>query len=181
VCGRGPCAATLNAQVRFATRALARAGLEPTAIAERINDNVVADVGDQRFCTAVFAALDIGETLVAELVSAGHPSPMVLRADGTVATISTSGPLLGVLTSATYESTRVEIARGDTLVVLTDGLLEARDPAGDFFEPLLMPLLERMAARSVEEVAEAITAAVSAFTEGHTNDDIAVVVIQPTA
>jgi serine phosphatase RsbU (regulator of sigma subunit) len=180
VCGRGPSAASLNAQVRFGARALARTGIGPVELATHLNENVVADATDQRFCTAVFAHLSIAESIAAEIVTAGHPSPMILRRDGTVYEIATTGPLLGVFPGATYESTSVIVGQGDTLIMLTDGLLEARDADGAFFEPLLVPLVEGLVGRTVDEIADAITKAVRLFTGGPQLDDIAIVVIQPS-
>jgi serine phosphatase RsbU (regulator of sigma subunit) len=60
-------------------------------------------------------------------------------------------------------------------------LLEARDAEGAFFEPLLVPLVEGLVGRTVDEIADAITTAVRLFTGGPQLDDIAIVVIQPSA
>ncbi|MEY2420932.1 MAG: hypothetical protein QOI95_999 [Acidimicrobiaceae bacterium] len=179
VCGRGPSAASLNAQVRFSARALARHGLRPSALADELNQIVTADAEDDRFCTAVLATIKAGPPVRVEAVSAGHPSPVVLRRTGTVEVLATTGPLLGVFDDASYRSVEVVLDAGDTLVVLTDGLLEARNSSGAFFEPEFVPLLAGLGGRGTEDIASVITAAVRTFVGGPLNDDLALVVIQP--
>ena len=179
VCGRGPSAASLNAQVRFSARALARHGLRPDVLADELNRIVTADAEDGRFCTAVIASIKPGPPLRVEAVTAGHPSPVVLRGAGVVEELAVTGPLLGVIAGASYSSVEVVLDVGDTLVVLTDGLLEARNEAGAFFEPDFLPLLAGLVGRSTEDIASAITQAVRAFVGGPFNDDLALVVVQP--
>jgi serine phosphatase RsbU (regulator of sigma subunit) len=62
---------------------------------------------------------------------------------------------------------------------MTDGLLEARNPSGEFFEPEFFPLLEGLGGRDADTIASVITAAVRRFVGGPLNDDLALVVIQP--
>jgi PAS domain S-box-containing protein len=179
VCGRGPSAASLNAQVRFSARALARHGLRPDALADELNGIVNADAEDDRFCTAVIASIKPGPPLRVEAVTAGHPSPVVLRSSGAVEVFDVTGPLLGVIDRASYSSVEILLDPGDTFVALTDGLLEARNEAGAFFEPDLLPLLSGLVGRTAEDIASSITERLKAFVGGPLNDDLALVVIQP--
>jgi serine phosphatase RsbU (regulator of sigma subunit) len=179
VCGRGPSAASLNAQVRFSARALARHGLRPDALADELNGIVNADAEDDRFCTAVIASIKAGPPLRVEAVTAGHPSPVVLRSSGAVEVFDVTGPLLGVIDHASYSSVEILLDPGDTFVALTDGLLEARNEAGAFFEPDFLPLLSGLVGRTAEDIASSITERLKAFVGGPLNDDLALVVIQP--
>jgi serine phosphatase RsbU (regulator of sigma subunit) len=179
VCGRGPSAASLNAQVRFSARALARHGLHPGPLADELNQIVTADAEDDRFCTAVLASIDAGPPVRVETVTAGHPSPVVLRGSGQLESVAATGPLLGVFDEASYSSVDVALDMGDTFIVVTDGLLEARDETGAFFEPEFLPLLAGLVGRGAEDIASVITGAVRSFVGGRLNDDLALVVIQP--
>jgi PAS domain S-box-containing protein len=182
VCGRGPSAAALNAQVRYTSRALARAGYGPAAIAAEVNANVLADVDDSRFCTAVFALVHPagdGEPTTVELVGAGHPPPLVLDPDGTVTPAAARNPLLGVVPDVEFTPSLVELRPGATLVVVTDGVLEARDRGGDFYDDeRLAALLSGLAGQDAEAIADAIDDSVRAFADGVLDDDVAVVVVQ---
>ncbi len=180
VCGRGPGAAALNAQVRFAARALARTGLDVGQVTTGLNANVVADSEDERFCTAVIAALapdDRGITV--ELVAAGHPEPILVRPDGAVSVCHGNNPLLGVLAEVTFTPTRVHLTRGDVLVLVTDGVLEARSPHGEFFGEGRLHDAARRSTRTAAGVADSIHAAVASFAH-RLADDLAIVAVQAT-
>lgn len=182
VCGRGPSAAALNAQVRYSSRALARAGYGPAEIAAEVNANVLADVDDSRFCTAVFALVHPGPAggpTTVEIVGAGHPSPVVLAADGTVTPAGVRSPLLGVMPDAEFTPTTVELPPGSTLVVVTDGVLEARNARGEFYDDeRLAALLAGLGGQDAETIASAIDDSVSAFADRALDDDVAVVVVE---
>ena len=85
-----------------------------------------ADICDQelpscQFCTAVYGVVDL-ETLTLTLARAGHPEPILVRADGSSQRLSIPGSLLGVLADATFPPHHVRLATGDRLVLYTDGL-----------------------------------------------------------
>ena len=61
------------------------------------------------------------------LASAGHPSPVVVRADGTATAVATGGDLLGVFEHASTVVDDITLAPGDALVCFTDGVTERRD------------------------------------------------------
>ncbi len=181
VSGRGPSAAALNAQVRFAARALARTGIDAGQVATALNDNVVADAEEERFCTAVIATLapdDAGITI--ELVAAGHPAPIVARSDGTLEECDGGhNPVLGVLADVAYAPATVHLTPGDVLVVVTDGVLEARNPDGEFFDECRLREAIRRATRTAAGIADGIHAAVGAFARPAT-DDLAIVTVEAT-
>jgi sigma-B regulation protein RsbU (phosphoserine phosphatase) len=69
----------------------------------------------------------VGDTLTVRLASGGHPPALVLRADGTAEFLSTRGGMLvGVLAAAQFVEVRTVLRPGDTLLLYTDGLTEAR-------------------------------------------------------
>jgi hypothetical protein len=129
VCGKGAQAAALTALARYTIRALA--DRDPATVLGRLNDAVTRDqefVRD-RFLTAlmIIATIDSGQ-LRLELAAAGHPAPLVLRADATVERLAVSGPLIGVTSGVTYLPGHAVLSPGDTMLLYTDGLTDARAP-----------------------------------------------------
>ena len=97
-----------------------------------LNDALMRDLTllPERFMTALFAiaSLDDGR-LSLEVASAGHPAPVVLRGDGSVERVAVGGALLGMSTGVEYSSERIMLEPGDSVVLYTDGLTDARAPA----------------------------------------------------
>jgi serine phosphatase RsbU (regulator of sigma subunit) len=128
VSGKGAAAALLMAAVRALVRSrwdepdLARAaGL----ISRSVFDNVPAS----RYATAFLARLDPLRGRL-RYVNAGHQPPLVVRAGGAVETLASGGFPLGLLESGAYRAGEVTLAPGDTLLIFSDGVCEARNPAG---------------------------------------------------
>ncbi|KOG42463.1 PP2C family protein-serine/threonine phosphatase [Streptomyces resistomycificus] len=133
VCGKGPQAAAVTSLTRYTLRAAAVHDSDPVSALTTLNKVLherYAGSGDPRYCTAVFGTLepDPGTGQVAiHLASGGHPPVLVLRADGTTDFLPTPGGLLvGILPSAPFVTATTVLDPGDTLLLYTDGLTEAR-------------------------------------------------------
>jgi serine phosphatase RsbU (regulator of sigma subunit) len=88
---------------------------------------------DSRYITAAYVFIDVGRRCLRYSV-AGHPPPLMWRAAaGRIEKLSDGSIVLGVIENAVYGSTEVPFAPGDRLILLTDGLLEAQNRAGDWF------------------------------------------------
>jgi serine phosphatase RsbU (regulator of sigma subunit) len=111
-----------------------------------------------------------------DVTNAGHPACLVLRADSSVQPVDDSDVLLGVTDLASYAETTVELAPGDTLVLHTDGITEARGADGMFGEERLHAVLKEMAGLPAQAVVEALAVAISEHLGDRSHDDIAVVV-----
>ncbi|TXS57722.1 hypothetical protein EAO77_04650 [Streptomyces sp. t39] len=174
VCGRGAEAAAMTGLARHTLRTLLEDGVPPGLALERLN-KALLDQEAPRFVTALIAVLTPtgpGECEV-EIVSAGHPRPLVGRADGRVEEVAGSGLLLGVLPGLGLRAARLRVVAGDTLVMFTDGLTEARNAQGVMFEELL-PQAVRDCAATPDPSAELIARASKFRTTG--DDDTAVLV-----
>ncbi|MFG2359187.1 PP2C family protein-serine/threonine phosphatase [Streptomyces sp. NPDC048521] len=120
---------------------------EPTleAVAERL-ERALAREGTRRdgidafegFTTAVLAELPHGDGVV-RIVNRGHPAPLLLHADGTLRTLTAPEPALplGMADLGMWPDRALEadFPSGATLLLYTDGLSEARDAHGRFYEP----------------------------------------------
>ncbi|MER7682895.1 SpoIIE family protein phosphatase [Streptomyces sp. NPDC096934] len=130
VCGKGPQAAAVTSLTRYTLRAAAMHDPEPVNVLTTLNTVLHERYtsGDTRYCTAIFGTLHPleGEVEV-RLASGGHPSALIQRADGSADYLPTpGGMLIGVLPKAEFATARTRLLAGDTLLLYTDGLTEAR-------------------------------------------------------
>ncbi|WP_030861364.1 PP2C family protein-serine/threonine phosphatase [Streptomyces sp. NRRL F-2747] len=132
VCGKGPQAAAVTSLTRYTLRAAALHDPDPVSALTTLNRVLHERYagGDPRYCTAVFGLLELGPAtgqVAVRLAAGGHPPALVLRADGTADFLPTPGGLLvGVLPAARFTAATTVLGPGDTLLLYTDGLTEAR-------------------------------------------------------
>ncbi|MEU6123507.1 GAF domain-containing SpoIIE family protein phosphatase [Streptomyces sp. NPDC047123] len=176
VCGRGAEAAAFTALARHTLRTLLEEGVGPGTALSRLNSALLHE-GSTRFVTALIAVLTPradGTGWQAELVSAGHPGPLVRDSEGTVRTEQPKGLLLGVVPDATYHPRTVRLDRGDALVLFTDGLTEARSAQGVQFEEQLPDAVRKYAAVPGTAATDLVAAAAAFREQG--DDDTAVLI-----
>jgi PAS domain S-box-containing protein len=173
VCGRGPEAAALTALARYTVRAAAIGRRRPTAVLELVNEALVRQDLDNRFCTMVYARLAPerdGCSVV--LGAAGHPPPIVVRANGRAERVATSGSLLGILPDIGVSDTELRLGPGDTLLMFTDGLVERPPPDS----PDLGTLLRSCAGQDADTIAAMVETTL--IGDAETRDDVALVVVR---
>ncbi|MGH3112835.1 MAG: PP2C family protein-serine/threonine phosphatase, partial [Gaiellaceae bacterium] len=179
VCGKGADAAALTALVRYTIRAAAVQARKPKRVVAALNDAILRQRQEREFCTIAYARVR-PETLGARVTvcCGGHPLPLIVRASGLVEPAAKPGSLIGVFAEPDLSDVVVELAPGDTLVLYTDGVTEARSPDGAFGENLLPEVLAGSAGRSADEICKRIESAVLDFQAGRPRDDIALVVLR---
>ncbi|MFF1439559.1 PP2C family protein-serine/threonine phosphatase [Streptomyces sp. NPDC058295] len=180
VCGKGPQAAAVTSLTRYTLRAAALHDSDPVAALSTLNkvlhERYSAD-GDPRYCTAVFGVLEpdpaTGQVVV-RIASGGHPPVLVLRADGTADFLPTPGGLLvGVLPDARFVAATTVLAPGDTLLLYTDGLTEARtgeDRDTLYGDESLRAFAAEHAGRPPQAVVQALTELLDEFGDGLDDD-----------
>ena len=127
VCGKGPEAAVVTSLVRHTLRAVSRSPSAREALA-LLNEVLVRDELDGRFCTACLAIVDPGPQGVdVDLAVAGHPLPRLIEPDQPARPIGEAGTLLGIIDEPTIGECRFRLADGSTLLLFTDGLLGKDD------------------------------------------------------
>ncbi len=112
-----------------------------------------------------------------DLASAGHPPALVLRAGGAVDEIPTTGVSLSLLDDAIYDTVRADLEPGDTLVLYTDGVTEARGAEDLFGDEGLRRTLAGLTALRPPAIVEAIAVAVSEHLGDRPHDDIALLAV----
>lgn len=176
--GKGPEAAGLTGLSRHTMRAAALRDPDPTQILAVLNDALIQHDPSESFCTAVCCELEVNEgTVRLRVAGGGHPSALVLRADGAVEAVPSTGMLLGLFGEAECKSTTVDLAPGETLVLHTDGVTEARRGDDLFGDQRLCDLLASAHDRTAHGLADHVLQAVREFRDHHRSDDIALLAL----
>ncbi|MGL5012201.1 MAG: PP2C family protein-serine/threonine phosphatase, partial [Paracoccaceae bacterium] len=129
---------------------------EPDAVARRLNRLMIEDVQAEQYFTLAYAEVDVLTGDVA-LVQAGHPHPVILRADGQIDVIGAGGLPIGLIADAAFETVFARLMPGDRLVLLSDGVTECPSPTGEELgQEGLVKLLERLADLSSAQLIEAL-------------------------
>ncbi|MDQ3375875.1 MAG: PAS domain S-box protein [Actinomycetota bacterium] len=182
--GKGAEAAAVTALARYTIRAVTMSNDLPSEILSGLNEAMLRQLPEDRFCTAACARLeplDDAPGVGIAVSRAGHPPPLLVRVDGTVEEISCPGRALGVFPDAELDDTRMRLMPGETIVFYTDGVTEARDPDGGFFgEERLHRFVGEHAGEHAADLARALKNAVLEFQEGYPRDDLALLVMRAT-
>ncbi|PWI45066.1 SpoIIE family protein phosphatase [Streptomyces sp. ICBB 8177] len=187
VSGKGPQAAALTSLTRYTLRAAALHDPEPAAALRTLNAVLhqrYAAGGDPRYCTVVFGILTPGgdgEPAGVRLASGGHPPALILRADGHAEYLPTPGGLLvGALPDAPFVTAETTLAPGETMLLYTDGLTEARTgPSGALYgDDALRAFATHHAPAAPHQLITALTRLLEGFGTG-LNDDTALFTLGP--
>jgi len=165
--GHGVGPALLAAETRAFVRALALRDDRPDRVLADANRLLAADVTDGRFVTLALAAVD-SRTGAAMYASAGQGPLLVLRTGGESIQLPSTGLPLGILPEAGFESPPpVELARGDALVLISDGIFECDTRDG---KDLGIEAVIQAARRNLGGTADAMLKALMDLTESVTPD-----------
>jgi PAS domain S-box-containing protein len=181
VCGRGPAAAALTGLVRHTLRSAVVREQVPSQVLAQTNQAMLQQIDDARFCTAAYVRVDVEDPPTGRVrisaSSAGHPRPIVVRADGTAEALDCSGTLLGVVEDPSLPDVTVDLGPGDAVVLYTDGVTEARRGNELFGEARLVETLASLGGTSAEAIAGGLEQAVADFRRS-ARDDTAILVIE---
>jgi phosphoserine phosphatase RsbU/P len=182
VCGKGVAAAKSTALARYTLRAGARRRGRPSLILASLNQALLDWLTDDpRFLTAIYATVRPARGGASvQISSAGHPLALVRRAGGEVREFGRPGALLGVMTDPELRDSRRLLRPGDSLVMFSDGVTEARGHADrDLYgEERLHRLVGGLGGMTAARMAEAISRATRAFSGGRLSDDTVVLVLR---
>lgn len=166
VSGKGMTAALLAACLEALSAGPIEEGLPPDAIFARIARLLYARTSAESFATAFLGVLEPATGRV-RYANAGHNPALVVRASGAVEQLVATGTPLGILPSARYPASEVVLAPGESLVLYTDGIVEATNPADEEYglERLIDAVL-RHRGEGLEEFARCLDADLEAFAAG---------------
>ncbi|MDQ1705332.1 MAG: phosphoserine phosphatase RsbU/P [Frankiaceae bacterium] len=174
VVGHGARAATLAALARYTVRTLAVLQASPRRVLEGLNHMVLARDEPERFLSAVYLTIrQSARGVEVRLARAGHPAPLLRRADGTVEVIEAPGGLLGCLPDPAVKDVRLLLEPGDLLLLYTDGVSEARRGDDQFTDRRLQALLSSTCP-DPRTIVDVVIEAVLAHSGEELADDVAV-------
>lgn len=176
VSGKGVDAAVLTAFIKFTIRGIALRRRDPGAILGEFNTAFAQTVENPYLFVSMFVGVLDTETLQLRYASAGHDSAFIRRSSG-VQQLAVTGPVLGVMEEP-FETKILQLEDGESIVLATDGLTEARNRLGDLLgETGAMALIE---ASSVQPqlLADELVAQVKALSGNRTRDDLAVLAVR---
>ena len=178
VSGKGLGAALLTSMLQGAISGMTL-GTDPALLINHLNRFLCnhAEVG--RYATMFFGIVDEHGNL--DYINAGHPSPILIRRNGSAEEAFTEGSFpVGLVPEAEYCTARVKLEPGDTLVLFSDGVTEAMDPQEELFGmPRLVKLLTGHNETALDELQKVVLEAVENFAHGTSQaDDLTLLLVR---
>jgi len=178
VSGKGMPAALLMSSLQAALKPLIWDTRSPRELCRRLNRILceIAPVG--KFVSFFYAVLDSKDNRLT-YCNAGHNAPVLVRANGAASELNVAGAVLGQFPDWVYEQSDLQLRPGDTLMMFTDGLVEASNEDHDEFgeEGVIRVALENRGA-SAAKLEKLLTQAASGHCGGHFQDDASMIVLR---
>jgi sigma-B regulation protein RsbU (phosphoserine phosphatase) len=179
VAGKGSPAALLMALLLAVLRTLVDEELEAPALAGRLNVQICRHSPSSRFIT-LFYGVYTPATGALTYVNAGQTPPLIRRLDGRYERLGSTGVALGMFEGSVFGAVETKLQPGETVVLYSDGITEAEDPAGQPFEEAgLEMVVERHALAQPSEIGTRILKAVAEHAkDSRFTDDLTVLVLK---
>jgi sigma-B regulation protein RsbU (phosphoserine phosphatase) len=182
VTGHGVQAALLTALLKSSFATFKNTSASPAEILTTMNEFLYRILPINLFVAGMVVIIDMRSGECA-LSNAGVPHPFVIRKQGQIERIPANGLLLGIIDIRLYspgEQFTLKLAKGDCLIIYTDGLSEAENAAGDFFEDRLVETLQANGESGMAAL-DGLVASARRFADGDFRwDDITMVSIEKT-
>lgn len=177
ISGKGISGALLMANLQANLRSQYAIALEDLPrLLTSVNRLFFENTPDDSYATLFFGDYD-DATHRLRYANCGHNPPLLLRADGSLERLTAATTVLGLFSVWECVPAEVHLSSGDVLVMYTDGITEAPDPAGEEFgEARLLELIRSLGGLPVSEMISRIHAAVQAFSKGAQADDLTLVI-----
>ncbi|MBV9623001.1 MAG: SpoIIE family protein phosphatase [Acidobacteria bacterium] len=181
VAGKGLPAALLMSSLHAALKPLISPDLAPAKLCHRLNQIMCDLTPLGKFISFFHAVLDDRDNRLV-YCNAGHNPPVLIRADGTSAELTTAGAVLGHFPDWLYEEGELQMRGGDKLLLFTDGLVEASNgDAQAFGEQNLIHIATENRNSSASELMALLMRAASQYSGEHFQDDASLIVLKATA
>ncbi len=179
VSGKGMAAALLMANLQASFRSqFELATRDPLGLIKSVNTLFFDATPPEHYATLFYGQYD-DATRELTYLNCGHLPPILMRADGTVEQLKSSGTVVGLFRAWSGEPYRVSIGRGDTLAIFSDGVTEAGiESDSEYGEDRLTAMLAAVRNDSVERGLERIVESVKSFDSGQQNDDITLILLR---
>lgn len=180
VCGKGIPAALFMAVSRTVIRSKGMLYSDAGRCMTESNLPLVAYSADYMFVTVFYAVYNM-KTGLLSYCNAGHNRPVLLHSDGTTEVLpKPRNPFVGVYNNVVYKEDTLQMESGDTLVMYTDGVTEACNPARQMFGlGRFCSTLSSLADKNCQQIIETVRAGISDFTAGaEQSDDITMLALK---
>src|SRR5215212_7655508 len=177
VTDKGVPAALVMSATRSVLRASAQRLIEPGVVLERVNEHLCPDMPEKMFVTCLYGVLDPSSGHL-RFANAGHDLPYVKTADGVIE-LRARGMPLGLMPGMDYEEKEATLEPGDSVLLHSDGVVEAHDPERDMFGfPRLKETMGRVAGG--QELIDRVLGDLEAFVgaDAEQEDDITMVTLE---
>jgi phosphoserine phosphatase RsbU/P len=177
VTGKGPPAALLSALIQGILAAQASTAARPDEVIAFVNQTLLLRRLETRFVTLFLAVLSPDGVMT--FCNAAQNPPLLFTQAGT-RRLETGGTVIGSFTDVRYDYEKVQLASGDTLVLFSDGIIEARNVGGEEFgEHRVREVVQATLGESPERILDAVFDAVRVFARGAIpHDDLTAVVLR---
>jgi serine phosphatase RsbU (regulator of sigma subunit) len=179
VTGHGVDATADMAMAKFVFRSLAREHPEPADFLASANEVICSEIGSGKFISMSYVVID-GRSGRVTGASAGHPAPRIVLPDGATRPLEAHGLVLGIDGGQEYAESGADLPPGASLVLYTDGVVEARRKGELYGDDRLDALLAQRNELPARALAVAVAEDAREFAGGDLSDDLAVVVIRKT-
>jgi serine phosphatase RsbU (regulator of sigma subunit) len=179
VTGHGVDATADMAMAKFVFRSLAREHSEPADFLASANEVICSEIGPGKFISMSYVVVDGAAGRVVG-ASAGHPAPRIVLPEGSTRPLEAHGLVLGIDGGQEYAESEADLPPGSSLVLYTDGVVEARRDGELYGDDRLDALLAQRRELPALALATAVAEDAREFADGDLSDDLAVVVIRKT-
>jgi sigma-B regulation protein RsbU (phosphoserine phosphatase) len=179
--GKGLAGALMIANVRSSLRTAALfTGDDLAELLKAVNHQAYSSSLANRYATLFYGVFDNAKRTF-RYINAGHNPPVVLRRDGSVEWLETSGAPVGMLSDSIYEEKVVELDAGDLVIAYTDGVVEAANQNGE--EWGVQKLLKAVGfgaqrPQDTSDLVNLILRSMDDFSQGHQTDDATLAVVR---
>lgn len=178
VSGKGVTAGLMMAGLQVAFRIFSKADPDPATLVTQLNLSLKENLPQSKFVTLFLGRLDTRSGRI-QYVNAGHTPPLLLQKSGAVE-LTESDLLLGVVTRAEFVNRELQLDPGDSLILFTDGVTEARNAAGiDLGSNTIADALASLHGAPADAIATAVNDTVLTHVgdEENLDDDVTLLVV----
>ena len=181
VAGKGLPGALLMSNLQASLKPLINKDIQPHDLCSRLNRTLCEIMPENKFISLFYGVLDSRDNCFT-YCNAGHNPPILLKVEGAVSELDSSGAILGRFPDWQYSQTHCELSTGDTLLLFTDGVIEACDEQNELFgDRKLVQTAQGFSYQSASELQSAILQAASDHCRGQFQDDATLIVLQAKA
>ena len=179
VSGKGMSAALVMAVTRTIVRNLAESGKTPARILAETNELLRESHGGSAFVTIFLGIYNTNSGRIM-YANGGHSPPLLVDRHGNARSVGeATGTIVGMLENQEYANAEMRLLPGETLLLFTDGITEARSPGGEFYgEGRIRAFLEANHGKSAEALCDTLEKEICDFQKMNLADDLTILALR---